>query len=222
MKRRGKIIKDKKLRGEWAESVFVVCANEHGIPINKPWGEMNTFDFVVGKTRRFVSVQVKSTTEKLKTGYVCTIRSGHKAYPLGSFDFVAAYVIPEDVWYIIPAHLIQGKECITLYPNSKKAKYEPYREAWHLLRNAVGSEEEVAETVVVEATIPLEAPPSVPAQNLPTNVATGATQPPAPAPPSAPHFPRNAFERMQAAADFCRRAMEGRYPAKAGSDRESG
>jgi hypothetical protein len=135
-KRKPRIIQDKKKRGEWAESVFMARAGEHGLPVSRPWGEMSSYDFVIGKTGRFVSVQVKSTISKLKTGYVCTVRGGHKAYAAGSFDFLAAYVVIDDAWYIIPAELIRGKECITLYPNSPTAKYEKYREAWQLLREA--------------------------------------------------------------------------------------
>ena len=140
-----KIIEDKKQRGEWAESVFMARAHEHGLPVSKPWGELSSYDFVIGKTGRFVSVQVKSTLSKEKTGYVCTVRGGHQAYAAGSFDFLAAYVIPEDAWYIIPANLIHGKVCITLYPNSPTAKYEQYREAWHLLREAAELKERASE-----------------------------------------------------------------------------
>ena len=50
-----------------------------------------------------------------------------------SFDFLAAYVVFENAWYIIPEDKIQGKRALTFYPKSKKAKYEKYREAWHLL-----------------------------------------------------------------------------------------
>jgi PD-(D/E)XK endonuclease len=95
-KQKPKIIEDKKLRGEWAESVFMARANQHGLPVSKPWGEMCSYDFVIGKTGRFVSVQVKSTLSKEKTGYVCTVRGGHQAYSTGAFDFLAAYVVPED------------------------------------------------------------------------------------------------------------------------------
>lgn len=183
MRRRRKIIKDKKLRGEWVESFFVVCAKEHDLPVSKPWGEMDSYDFVVGKTSRFASVQVKSTTMVLKTGYVCTIRGGHKAYAPGSFNFLAVYVVPKDVWYIIPARLVQGKEAIALYPHSKTAKYEPYREAWHLLREAAGldnEENQTAEQPVV-------------------------TQPTA-------TLPNSALARVQASMNYVRRYMEGNYP----------
>jgi hypothetical protein len=81
-------------------------------------------------------VQVKSTVAELEDGYRCTVRGGHKAYRVGSFDFLAAYVVPDDAWYIIPARLIRRKESLTLYPKSKTAKYEQYREAWHLLKEA--------------------------------------------------------------------------------------
>jgi hypothetical protein len=80
-----------------------------------------------------VSVQVKSTIAELGNGYVCTVRGGHKPYPPGSFDFLAAYVVHDNAWYIIPEEEIQGQDCVTLYPKSPKAKYEKYREAWHLL-----------------------------------------------------------------------------------------
>jgi hypothetical protein len=136
MAKRKKIIKDKKLRGEWAEMQFMARAAEHGLSVSKPWGEMRPYDFVVGKTGRFISVQVKSTVHECKTGYDCTVRGGHKSYPTGSFDFVAAYAVPVDVWYIIPAAAIRGKKSVTLFPNSKTARYEKYREAWHLLRQA--------------------------------------------------------------------------------------
>lgn len=144
-KRKPKIIQDKKLRGEWAESVFMARASEQGLPVSKPWGEMCSYDFVIGKTGRFVSVQVKSTISKLETGYACAVRGGHKAYPAGSFDFLAAYAVVDDAWYIIPAELTRGKRCIALYPNSPTAKYEKFREAWHLLREAAELREE-AET----------------------------------------------------------------------------
>jgi len=151
--RKPKIIQDKKLRGEWAESVFMARAAEHGLPASKPWGEMCSYDFIIGKTGRFVSVQVKSTISEFETGYTCTVRGGHKAYPPGSFDFLAVYVALEDSWYIIPAKLITGKRAIMLYPKSPNAKYEKYREAWHLLREAAEVKEE-AESCAEEIAAP--------------------------------------------------------------------
>jgi hypothetical protein len=182
-KRKPKIISDKKKRGEWAESVFMARAAEHGLPVSKPWGEMSSYDFVIGKTGRFVSVQVKSTICEEGTGYECTVRGGHKAYPAGAFDFLAAFVVPADAWYFIPLKLIRGKRSIMLHPDSQTGEYENYREAWHLLREAAEGGE-ASETSAEETTAPV--------------AASG-------------RFPRNAVERMEAAANFARRQIEGNY-----------
>ena len=143
-RRKARIIKEPKARGEWGESVFMMRAVEHGLPVSRPWGESNSFDFVVGKPGRFASVQVKTTTVKNGGGYVCAIRQNNAKYARGSFDFVAAYVIPEDLWYIIPAKMVAGLGYVTLCSNSEEAKFEEYREAWHLLRKAAGMNEETA------------------------------------------------------------------------------
>lgn len=185
-KRKPKIIKDKKLRGEWAESVFMARAGEHGLPVSKPWGDSESYDCVVGRPGRFAAVQVKCTISELRNGqgYVCSVCSSHKAYRAGAFDFVAAYVVLEDAWYIIPAKEIRGLKSISLCTQENAGRYEGYREAWHLLRQAaeVG---EACETGAEEAAAPV--------------AASG-------------RFPTNAVERMQAAANFARRYLEGNYP----------
>jgi hypothetical protein len=135
MKKRKPKIEDKKLRGEWAEMHFMLNATDHGLEVSKPWGDSRSYDFVVGRPGRFAAVQVKSTTVEVEDGgYTCSIcGGGGKPYPPGSFDFLAAYVIWEDAWYIIPEEVILGQARITVYPKSEKSKYAPYREAWHLL-----------------------------------------------------------------------------------------
>lgn len=85
-KRKPKIIKDKKERGEWAESVFISRASEDGLPASKPWGDTRSFDCVVGRPGKFVAVQVKCTIAKLESGegYICSTCSSHKPYKKGS------------------------------------------------------------------------------------------------------------------------------------------
>lgn len=115
-RRKPKIIQDKKKRGEWAESMFLVRAGEEGLPASKPWGDSSSYDCVVGRPGKFAAVQVKCTLARLESGegYICSVCSSHKPYPPGSFDFVAAYVIPEDAWYIIPEKEIRGLKSISL------------------------------------------------------------------------------------------------------------
>ena len=90
-KRKPKIIRDNKKRGEWAESVFVARAAENGLQISKPLGESGRFDCVIGGPGKFVAVQVKCTIAKQHNskGYICNLKSNNKKYQPGSFDFVA-------------------------------------------------------------------------------------------------------------------------------------
>jgi hypothetical protein len=52
----------------------------------------------------------------------------------GAFDFVAAYLVCEDAWYIIPAKETRGKWSISLRTKCDHSRYEKYLEAWDLLR----------------------------------------------------------------------------------------
>jgi hypothetical protein len=182
-KRKPRVIKDKKMRGEWAESVFMGRASEHGLPVSKPWGDSESFDCVVGRPGKFSAVQVKCTISELKSGqgYACSTCSSGKPYRSGSFDFLAAYVVFEDAWYIIPAKVIRGMKSISLL--TEGGKYEKYREAWHLLREA--------------------------AELSGDSKGEGCAEEPAAA-TSAGRFPTTALGRMEEAADFVRRQMEGR------------
>jgi hypothetical protein len=131
----GRTIKNCKRRGEWVELVFAVRAMELGLRLARPWGESSGYDFTVDQGARIVRVQVKSTTFKESAeGYSCTLKDSKGPYKKRSFDFVAAYVIPEDVWYILPEKKIRGMWSVGLYPKLETAKYREYQEAWYLLR----------------------------------------------------------------------------------------
>jgi hypothetical protein len=124
-----------KKRGEWAELVFAMRALEHGLRLWRPWGESSGYDWVVErKGGRMLRVQVKSTIFPEGAGYSCTLKDSRGPYKKNSFDFVAAFVIPEDLWYIIPEKKVRGMWSVGLHPELEKSKYGEYREAWHLLR----------------------------------------------------------------------------------------
>ncbi len=63
-------------------------------------------------------------------------------YTLAEIDFFAAYVIPEDSWFIFPLTHILGATAVTLSPKRRRKPHinNPYREAWHLLRQPDGLE----------------------------------------------------------------------------------
>jgi hypothetical protein len=139
MKNRGMGIQHPKVRGEWVELRFMMRAIELGLHLNKPWGEVMPYDFVIEHEGRFVRVQVKSTMFKDRGGYSCTVRGSDGPYEGDPFEYLAAYVFQEDLWYIIPAEMVVGQGSIALYPKLKGAKYGPYKEAWHLLRTGLPS-----------------------------------------------------------------------------------
>jgi hypothetical protein len=139
MKKRKPKIADKKKRGEWVELKFMAEAAERNLPACKPFGDSENFDVVVGRTGRFVAVQVKCTVFRSKNGegYLCSVCSSNNIYKAGAFDFLAGYVVPENAWYILPAKEIEGMRSVSLM--TPTSKYEKYREAWHLLHEAVGT-----------------------------------------------------------------------------------
>ncbi len=133
-----------KQRGEWVELQFMAKAAQRQFAISKPWGDTQAYDVGIEHEANFLRVQVKSTTVRSGAGYRCQFMPNHKKkrdYSLQEIDLFAAYVIPEDVWYLIPAVLLLGQRrrrmaaLCPMVPPRKKAsyRYEPYREAWHLL-----------------------------------------------------------------------------------------
>jgi hypothetical protein len=131
-------IKHAKRRGECVELCFMARAAQEGVRVTKPYGETAHYDFAVEHDGEFFRVQVKSTMFRepgSKDGYSCMTRGARGPYKRDAFDFLAAYVIPEDVWYIIPGEELLGQTAMTVYPKAESSKYAPYKEAWNLLRH---------------------------------------------------------------------------------------
>src|SRR5450755_2954805 len=106
MKRWGKFTL--KERGEWVELQFMAGAAARGYRVLKPWGDSLAYDVGIDLGARFLRVQVKSTGCRKNTGYYCQLRGGGCAtgYDLERVDLFALYVVPTNVWYLIPAVVI--------------------------------------------------------------------------------------------------------------------
>jgi len=85
-------------------------------------------------------VQVKCSTQLLEGLYRVNAhrRINGRAVPYlpSEIDFFAAYIIPEDTWYILPLAATRGRTGL-LFRRKRDRKpglYDAYREAWHLLR----------------------------------------------------------------------------------------
>ena len=74
-RRKARMIKEPKARGEWGESVFMVRAVEHELPVSRPWGDSNSFDFVVGKPGRFVSASSRNYWRKVLARHATSRRT---------------------------------------------------------------------------------------------------------------------------------------------------
>jgi len=131
-------IKNRKRRGEWAELRFMAAAAEHGLSVSKPWGDSERYDVGIEHNGQFQRVQVKSLTQRVNQSFRCGIgiHGRTRAYTTNELDFFAIFIVPKELWYIVPAQaaLGTGKNSICLTPSLKKNRYEVYREAWHLLR----------------------------------------------------------------------------------------
>lgn len=128
-------ISDRKRRGEWAEVQFMAKASAHGLRVSRPWGDTFQYDFVVDDGAGCLSrVQVKSTKGTSRGRHVINVCGSERAYPVGAFEFLAAFVIPEDAWFIIPAEVIHGYTGIVIHIRPEKTTYAEYRDAWHQFR----------------------------------------------------------------------------------------
>jgi hypothetical protein len=133
-----------KERGEWVELQFMAQAALRRFAVCKPWGEMRPYDVGIAHGLNFLRVQVKSTSYRLGAGHLCQLIPRHQkepGYRLNQVDLFAAYVIPVDAWYLVPAALLLEPRRVTsimlspVVPPAKKKSYcyECYREAWNLL-----------------------------------------------------------------------------------------
>src|SRR6202162_4772878 len=130
-----KFFKNFKERGEWVEARFMADAMRHGYKVLKPWGDSSPFDVALCFGNRIVRVQVKSTSCRLGTGYLCQFKPNYfsEPYTIDQLEFFAAYVIMQDTWYLIPARLVLGdvnKQAIMLCPMEPEKRgrylYESY------------------------------------------------------------------------------------------------
>lgn len=123
-------------------------AVSQGFSVSKPYGDNQPYDFVVqrggGPVQR---VQVKATFVKMApgrgNGYQVMVAwksaRGVGFYSRREIDFLAAFIGPLDMWYIIPVEKLARTVAIGFYPLGSTrprtvGRYEEYREAWGLMK----------------------------------------------------------------------------------------
>jgi hypothetical protein len=128
----------RKRRGEMAEAAFLHKASRMGFGVSKPWGDSEPYDLIVDSGTRLWRVQVKSASHAHKYGAYMFRATGNdtkRKYSLKEIDVLVAYIVPEDLWYVIPVTVFQRVTGIKLYPRPRKrqSKYTVYREGWQWL-----------------------------------------------------------------------------------------
>ena len=128
--------RDVKRRGELGEAAFLAKASSMGFGVAKPWGDSDRYDLIVDVAGRLLKVQVKSAhCVSASPGGGYNIRAyGHarRSHAAGEIDFLVAYIVPEDIWYVFPPSAFQTMKSLRLFPHHghKTSKFEQYREAW--------------------------------------------------------------------------------------------
>jgi len=138
-----------KRMGELSEAAFLLKARTLGFLVSKPWGDSAKYDFVLdyeGQSRsRLWRVQLKCTGVVHARGYEVqaiygVYGKGKRAYTAEDIDALAVHIQPRDVWYVIPVEAFAPAKNLRFYPDirCRCARWEKYREAWHLLRGGGG------------------------------------------------------------------------------------
>jgi hypothetical protein len=124
----------RKRLGEAVEAAFLAKATMLGFPVLKPWGDSRPYDFAVESGRRLWRVQVKCATSHRNTRCSARAAGSGEIYTLDDIDFLAAYVIRRNLWYVVPADAFVPRVMVHFYygPNTQ-SDFEIYRETWCLL-----------------------------------------------------------------------------------------
>ncbi len=125
--------------GELSEAAFMLKATRLGFLVAKPWGDSERYDFILDSGDRLWRVQLKCTEAIRAGGY--SIQSMHllpgkvkSVYTAKEIDVLVAHIIPANAWYILPVEAFEQSKSFRFYPDIafKRARWEKYREAWHL------------------------------------------------------------------------------------------
>jgi hypothetical protein len=122
-----------KRKGEIIEAAFLAKVCKLRIPVCKPWGDSERYDFVVDWGKGFWSVQVKAGTSHKRSGYKVGSSRDGRVFTKDDMDFVVVYIVQEDLWYVVPVEIAEGASSLWFTPRFARSRFAKYREAWCLL-----------------------------------------------------------------------------------------
>jgi len=120
--------------GDAVEAAFLAKASSLYFAVAKPWGDDNRYDFLVDSGNAIWRIQVKCATSFDGSRYSVHAGGVSELYTANEIDFIAAYIVADNIWYVIPIEAVVPHTGFHLNPHSRRhARYEIYREAWCLL-----------------------------------------------------------------------------------------
>lgn len=123
--------------GEKAEARFLCVAVSLSFIVAKLWGDSRPYLAWQNNSRPY-RIQVKAPSARKGGGYQvkCLHTSMYRPYTAREIDFIAAYLLPVDTWYLVPVKAIPRNGKFNVFPKirNSRSKYERYRENWDLLR----------------------------------------------------------------------------------------
>jgi len=122
----------RKARGEAAEAAFLAKATNLGFAIARVWGDSERYDFILDSGSKLWRIQVKSTVRFVDSHYVVKCRGNNRRYAAGEIDFLAVYIVPENLWYVVPISVVERHPQLYFFPQRPASRgiCEIYREAW--------------------------------------------------------------------------------------------
>ena len=121
--------------GEAVEAAFLAKATMLGFPVLKPWGDSRPYDFARGEWEKVVAGAGESVRRGHR-GTRCNARASGSGelYTLDDIDYLAAYVVKKNLWYVVPADAFVPRATVHFnYGPRSQGMFEIYREAWCLL-----------------------------------------------------------------------------------------
>src|ERR1700757_3256971 len=108
-----------KRRGELSELAFFYKAASLGFGVAKPWGDSDRYDFILDSGERLWRVQVRSTRFESYRGYnvhtYAYVKHQRVALTAREIDVIVAYLVPLDLWYVVPIEFAPCKN-LWFYP----------------------------------------------------------------------------------------------------------
>jgi hypothetical protein len=146
-----------KRTGERSEANFLNRAAGLGFGVAKPWGDSLRYDFILDNGERLWRVQVKCTeclrARAYETRATYTVGKKRAVYTKKDVDFIAAHIVPLDLWYIVPVEICTPAPMLRFYPHrkAKRMRLEKYRESWRQLKPSPNPDDDTPITIYAVA-----------------------------------------------------------------------